>query len=259
VLLDGRVCVVVGAGPGLGRRAAIACASHGADVVLAARKQAVLEQVAAEVAALGRRVVVVPTDMTDASQCSALADQTMQAFGRVDALVNNAYLEDVFKTFRRVELEDWRYLTDVNLFGPLQVSQAFVPAMTEQGSGSIIFVNSMIVRKPLPLQGGYAVSKGGLLVAARVLAKELGRFGIRVNSVLPGWMWGPQVELYVRMTAERRGVSEADVIGEITSDIPLGSIPTDAQVAGAIVFLASELSAGMTGQALDVNGGEVCA
>jgi NAD(P)-dependent dehydrogenase (short-subunit alcohol dehydrogenase family) len=259
VLLEGRVCVVSGAGPGLGRQVALLAAAEGADLVLAARRRAVLEQVAAEVERLGRRAVVVPTDMTDPEQCTALAERTLEVFGRVDALVNNAYVEDVFKTFRRVELDEWRRLTEVNLFGPLQITKAFVPHMIEQGGGAIVFVNSMIVRKPLAQQGGYAVSKGGLLSAARVLAKELGRFRIRVNSVLPGWMWGPQVEMYVHAMAGQRGVTEDEVLSELTADIPLGTIPTDAEVAGAVVFLASDLAAAVTGQTLDANGGEVFA
>lgn len=259
MLLEGRVCVVSGAGPGLGRQVALAAAAHGADVVLAARRQSVLEEVAADIEALGRRALVVPTDITDAARCAALADATMEHFGRVDALVNNAYVEDVFRTFRRVELDEWRHLSEVNLFGPLQVTKAFVAPMIEQGRGSIVFVNSMIVRKPMALQGGYAVSKGGLLAAARVLAKELGRFGIRVNSVLPGWMWGPQVELYVKSTAQQRAITEDEVLAELTRDIPLGSVPTDAEVAGSVVFLVSDLAAAVTGQALDANGGEVFA
>lgn len=259
MLLEGRVCVVSGAGPGLGRQVALLAAAEGADVVLAARRQAVLEQVAEEVEKLGRTAVVVPTDITNAEQCAALAERTLESFGHIDALVNNAYTEDVFKTFRRVDLDDWRHISEVNVFGPLQVTKAFVPHMIEQGGGSIVFVNSMIVRKPMAQQGGYAVSKGGLLAAARVLAKELGRFHIRVNSVLPGWMWGPQVELYVRATAEQRGVAEEEVLTELTADIPLGRIPTDSDVAGAVVFLASDLAAAVTGLALDANGGEVFA
>ena len=163
------------------------------------------------------------------------------------------------RPFGSVELDEWRRLTEVNLFGPLQVTKAFVPHMTERGGGSVVFVNSMVVRKPALQQGGYAVAKGGLLVAARVLARELGRFGIRVNSVLPGWMWGPQVESYVRFSSEHRGVAEDEVVAEITKEIPLGKVPTDADVAGAVVFLASDLAAAVTGQALDANGGEVFA
>lgn len=260
MLLEDRVCVVVGIGPGLGRQVAVLAARHGADVVLAARREAVCKEVAAEVEALGRRALVVPTDMTDAAQCARLAESTIDTFGRVDALINNAYVEDVFKSFRKVDLDDWRRIVDVNLFGPLEVTKAFTPAMIEQGHGSIVFVNSMIVRKPSPFpEGGYAVSKGGLFTAARVLAKELARFGVRVNSVLPGWMWGPQVETYVRFSAESRKVSEEEVIADITKDIPTGRIPTDEEVAGSVIFLASDLASAVTGQALDANGGEVLA
>ena len=130
--------------------------------------------------------------------------------------------------------------------------------MQEHG-GAVVFVNSMVTRKPSMLQGGYAVAKGGLLVAARVLASELGRYKIRVNSVLPGWMWGPQVEMYVKMMADQRGVDAQVVIDEITAPMALDSIPTDEDVAGAVVFLASSLASGITGQTLDVNGGEVFA
>ena len=260
MLLQGQVCVVAGVGPGLGKQVALLAARHGADLVLAARREAVCKEVATEVEAFGRRALVVPTDITDMAQCRRLADATLESYGRVDALVNNAYVEDAFRSFRKVDLDDWRRTVDVNVFGPLQVTQAFTPAMIEQQRGSIVFVNSMIVRKqPSHPEGGYAVSKGALFTAARVLAKELARFRIRVNSVLPGWMWGPQVEAFVRWQSERRGISEEEVTAEITRDIPLGTIPTDAEVAGAVVFLASELAAAVTGQAVDANGGEVFA
>jgi NAD(P)-dependent dehydrogenase (short-subunit alcohol dehydrogenase family) len=257
VILEDRVCVISGVGPGLGRQVALAAARQGADVVLAARRREVLEAVATEVGALGRRALVVPTDVTDRAQCQNLASAAMAEFGRIDGLVNNAYSEDVFQPFRRVDLDEWKRLTEVNLFGNLAVTQACVGPMRDGDGGAVVFVNSMVIRKPTMLQGGYAVAKGGLLVAARVLAAELGRYKIRVNSVLPGWMWGPQVEMYVKMMAEQRGIEESAVIGEITAPMALGIIPTDEDVAGAVVFLASPLASGITGQALDVNGGEV--
>jgi len=257
VILEDQVCVVSGVGPGLGRQVALAAARQGADVVLAARRREILEGVAAEIEGIGRRALVVPTDVTDRARCEALAASAVAEFGRIDALVNNVYTEDVFQSFRRVDLDEWRKLTEVNLFGNLQVTKAVVGPMKDQGGGSVVFVNSMVIRKPTMLQGGYAVAKGGLLVAARVLASELGRYGIRVNSVLPGWMWGPQVAGYVKMTAEQRGLDEQAVIDEITAPMALGSIPTDEDVAGAVVFLASSMASGITGQALDVNGGEV--
>ena len=259
MLLDGRVCVVCGAGPGLGRQVALAAARHGAGVVLAARRRAVLDDIAAEVRAAGARALVVPTDVTDKNQCERLASATVDEFGTIDVLVNNVFAADVFKTFRRVDLDDWRQLVEVNLFGPLQVSQAVIPTMQERGQGSIVFINSMAIRKPRAQEGGYTVAKGALLTAARLMAVELGRHGIRVNSVLPGWMWGPQVEEYVRFLADHRKVSEQEIIDEITAPIALGAIPTDEQVAGSVVFLASDLSTAITGQAIDVNGGEVLA
>jgi len=264
VLLDDRVCVVIGVGPGLGRRIALSLAQHGADVVLAARREQVLRQVAEEVeSSTGRRTLVVPTDVTDAAQCEELVARSVDGLGAVDVLVNNVFAADVYQTFRRVELEEWRRLVDVNLFGPLQVTKAFIPHMQQHQAAhdeqrtSIVFVNSMAVRKPRAQEGGYTVAKGGLLVAARVLAKELGRYRIRVNSVLPGWMWGPQVQEHVEFLAQHRGVDSSEVVADIAKEIALGAIPTDDEVAGSVVFLASDLARAVTGHSLDANGGEV--
>jgi len=259
MLLEDRVCVVSGVGPGLGRQVALGLAGQGAHVVLSARTESVLRQVASEVEGLGRKALVVPADITDKSHCQHLATTTAEQFGRIDVLVNNVFLVDNFQTFRKVDLDDWRRLVEVNLFGSLQVTQAIVPHMQHGQGASIVFLNSMVVRKPRPQEGGYSIAKGGLLIAARQLAKELGRFKIRVNSVLPGWMWGPQVKQYVEYLAEHRGVPTSEIVAEITGDIALGEIPTDEQVAGAVVFLASDLASAVTGHALDANGGEVFA
>ena len=115
----------------------------------------------------------------------------------------------------------------------------------------------MIVRKILPLQGGYAVSKAALMTAAQVLAKELGPYGIRVNSIVPGWMWGPSVEGYFKMMEKQTGKTVKASYDEIASAMPLGEIPPDEDCANAALFFASEMSRVITGQALDVNGGEV--
>jgi NAD(P)-dependent dehydrogenase (short-subunit alcohol dehydrogenase family) len=253
VLLEGHVCVVCGAGPGLGRQIALRAAGQGAAVALAARREETLREIASEVEEAGGRALVVPTDVTDRAQCERLAQTVVNEFDRIDSLVNNVFAADVFKTFRRADLDDWRQLVEVNLFGPLQTSQAVAGYMQRQHHGSIVFINSMVVRKPRAQEGGYTVAKGGLLTAARLLAQELGRHGIRVNSVLPGWMWGPQVEQYVTFLAEHRGTSKQEVIDEITSAIPLGTIPTDHEVAGVVVFLISDLASAVTGQAVDVN------
>ena len=255
----GRVCVISGAGPGLGRQVALAAAGQGADVVLAARRQSVLEDVAREVEGLGRRALVVPTDITHADQCVTLAERSLETFGRVDALVNNAYVEDVFKTFRRGRA---RRLAPVDGGEPLR------PPTGDQGlrpphDGTRRRIDRLRQLHDHPQAhgpaGGIRRIQGRIAGSIASARQELGRFHIRVNSVLPGWMWGPQVELYVRMGVEQRGIPEDEVLAEITRDIPLGRVPTDEEVAGAVIFLASDLAAAVTGQSLDANGGEVFA
>jgi NAD(P)-dependent dehydrogenase (short-subunit alcohol dehydrogenase family) len=256
VLLDGKTAIVSGVGPGLGREIALAFAREGADVALGARTESHLAEVADEVERLGRRAVYAPTDITDAAQCRRLVDAALDAFGRIDTLVNNAARADVFEPFETVDLGKWRSIMEVNLFGSLQLTAEVVEPMKAAGRGSIVFVNSMIVRKVLALQGGYATSKGALMTAAQVLAMELGPHGIRVNSIVPGWMWGPNVERYGHLMERRDGRPAQEHLDDIASNIPLGAIPPDEDCANAAVFFASDLSEVVTGQALDVNGGE---
>jgi NAD(P)-dependent dehydrogenase (short-subunit alcohol dehydrogenase family) len=258
-LLAGKVCVVSGVGPGLGRQAARALAAHGADVVLAARREANLEEVLAEVTGLGARGLAVPTNIVDPDACAELMAAAAREFGGIDVVVNNAFRSDVFQSFEDVDLAIWRKIMEVNLFGSLQMTKAALPHLRTRGGGSVVNVASMVTRQPQPAQGGYAISKGALLTATRVLAYELGPSNIRVNAVVPGWMAGPSVDMYIEMTSSGRGVPAQDVIDELNARVPLGRIPSDADVAGAIVYLASDLSAAMTGQALDTNGGEIFA
>ncbi len=256
-LLRGKVCVVSGVGPGLGRRAAAALAAHGATLVLGARRQSSLDEVLAEVEGLGANAIAVPTDITDPEQCARIMERATEAFGGIDVLVNNAFRFDTFMTFEQVDLAHWRKIMDTNLFGSLQMTRAALPSMRERGGGSVVMVASMVTRQPQPVQGGYAISKGALLTATRVLAYELGPSGVRVNAVVPGWMAGPSVDMYIDMTSSARGVSKRVIADELDARVPLGHIPSDQEVAGTIVYLASDLSSAMTGQALDTNGGEI--
>ena len=258
-LLSGKVCVVSGVGPGLGRQAAKALAAHGADLVLAARRQSTLDDVLAEVSMLGARAVAVPTDITDPEACARLMAAGVEEFGGIDVLVNNAFRFDAFQSFEEVDLAIWRKIMDTNLFGSLQMTRAALPAMRARGGGSVVMVASMVARQPQPVQGGYAISKGALLTATRVLAYELGPSKVRVNAVVPGWMAGPSVDIYIEMTSTGRGVPAQVVVDELNARVPLGRIPSDGDVAGSIVYLASDLSCAMTGQALDTNGGEIFA
>ena len=253
MLLEDKVVVVSGIGPGLGQELAVAAAREGARVVLAARTQAYLEEVASGIDA---ETLCCPTDVADRAQCRALVEASVEKFGRVDALINSAYTPGRFALFEDSDLDDWRQTLEVNLFGSLNLTQEVVPLMKKQGGGSIVMVNSMVQKKPLDYQSGYATSKGALSAATKMLAKELGRYSIRVNSVYMGWMWGPPVEGFIQGSAKSRGVEPEEVIAEITRDIPLGVIPDDADCANAVMFFASDLSRVITGAGLDVNGGE---
>lgn len=255
MLLENRIAIVSGIGPGMGRDISLTFAREGADVVLAARRAENLEEVAAEVRALGRRALCVPTDIARAEDCARLAEATLREFGRVDVLVNNAFKGPSFKRFEDEDLAAWRQVFDVNVFGSLQLTQAVLPAMKEQGGGSIVFINSMSMRVIEPTHGGYASSKGALMTAAQVLAKELGRYRIRVNSVVPGYIWGPSLQGYFALLARQQGTTPEAVYESVASQTALHEIPDSAAISGAVLFFASDLSRAVTGQALDVNGG----
>ena len=256
MLVQDKVAIVSGVGPGLGKEIALALAREGARVVMGARTETYLKDLAAEIESAGGQVAYAPTDITDVEQCRRLVRAAVDRFGRVDALVNNAFAPDAFRLFEEVDLDKWRRIFEVNVFGSLQLTQEVIGQMKAQGGGSIVFINSMAIRKILPRQGGYAASKGALMTAAQVLAKELGPHHIRVNSVVPGWMWGASVEGWFQRRAQK-GPSVQEQYDAVAKEIPLGLIPPDADCANAVVFFVSDLAAVVTGQALDVNGGEV--
>ena len=255
-MLDDKVVIVSGIGPGLGQELAINAGKHGAKVVLAARTESFLAEVDKVVQQTGAETLVVPTDITRSDQCQRLVDESLARFGRIDALINSAYTGGKFDLFADANLDDWRATMEVNFFGSLDLTQKVVPTMKAQGGGAIVMINTMVQRKPMPGQAAYGASKGALTAATRMLAKELGPDQIRVNSISMGWMWGPPVEGYIEGAAKQAGVSVDEVIAGITKEIPLGRIPDDAECANAALFLASDLSCVITGASLDCNGGE---
>lgn len=254
MLLENRIAIVSGVGPGMGRDIALAFAREGASLVLAARTRASVDELAAEIRGLGRRAIGVETDIARAGDPERLVAAATAEFGRVDVLVNNAFKGPSFKHFEDDTIESWREVFDVNVFGALRLTQLVVPAMKERG-GSIVFINTMSTRIIEAGAGSYASSKGALLTAAQTLARELGRHRIRVNSIVPGYIWGKPVEGYFRMLAKQRGTTPEAVYAEVAAQTALNHIPTSEEIADTVLFLASDLSRVVTGQALDVNGG----
>jgi NAD(P)-dependent dehydrogenase (short-subunit alcohol dehydrogenase family) len=249
-LLDGKVGIVTGVGPGIGQATALAFAEHGAKVALGARSEDKLKALADQI---GEDALPVATNIADADSCNALAQATLDRFGRIDCLVQNAFMHPGFDTIEQSDPEAWRRSFKVNVIGTLQMCQAVLPHMKD--GASIVVTNSMAARKSGPDGGAYTAAKGALLAFVRTLATEVGPRGIRVNSVLPGYVEGPNLQVFYDREAEKQGRPADEIKRELHDEPVLRRIVSPEDVAGAIVFLASELAHGITGIAIDVNGG----
>jgi NAD(P)-dependent dehydrogenase (short-subunit alcohol dehydrogenase family) len=255
LLLQDKVIVVAGVGAGLGRAIALASAREGADVVLAARTAPRLDDVAKEVIALGRRALAVPTDLTDAEAAARLAEAAHEAFGRTDALVYNALAMPPIRDLVSVDLDAIGGSFDANVVAALRLTRLFTGALAES-KGSVVVINSMVVRFSQRRMGPYKLAKAALLAMAQSLATELGPQGIRVNSVAPGHIWGESLKWYFGYLAGKRGVDVQQIYDETAAGTDLGRLPEPDEIADAVVFLASPLARAITGQCLDVNCGE---
>jgi len=255
VLLEGKVAIISGIGPGMGRDISLLFAEHGADLVLGARTLESCEAVAEEVRALGRSAQPVRLDITDADSCRSAAAAAVDAFGGIDVLVNNAFHDGNHKSFERSSLDEWKATMDVNLWGTLQMTEAVVPAMVQRGGGHVVMINSMSTHRIQPRYGAYATSKGALETATKALATELGVHGIRVNSVFPGYIWGDKVEAYFEHLAEKEGISPDEYYRRVADDAALKYLPHSREIAGSVLFFACDLSKPVTGQGLGVNAG----
>lgn len=258
MLLSGKTVVVTGVGAGLGQRVAAAVVRDGGNAVLGARTQDRLAKVAAEVDPDGGSTAWLPTDIADGGQCEALAALALDRFGAIDAVVQVAAFDSHFGGLEDADFATWQSVLDVNLLGSLRMAKACLPALKERG-GSVVFIGTQsAVAAPSEVrQAAYAASKGALTSAMYSLARELGPYRIRVNTVLPGWMWGPPVQAFVAFTAQTEGVPEERVLERLARRMALPELATDGDVAEAAVFLASDRARAITGQSLLVNAGEL--
>ncbi|MGF6694128.1 NAD(P)-dependent dehydrogenase (short-subunit alcohol dehydrogenase family) [Metapseudomonas resinovorans] len=260
MLLNDKVVMISGIGPGMGIKLALEAARAGARAVaICARNEARLRQAEASIQALGTdcQVLWKSTDVSDAAACRAFAEATVERFGRIDALINSAYAHGGFDTLESCSDANLQEALDVNLFGSLNLTRAVLPRMKAQGSGAIVMVSTLGVHQPYAGGGAYAISKGSLAAAVRYLANELAGYGLRVNGLACGWMWGEPVQAHVRDAAAARGVSEEQVRAEFSAGIPGGRMPGDEECARAALFLASDFASAINGAQLDANGGEL--
>lgn len=249
--------LVVGVGPGLGASCARLALRDGANVAVMARNAERLAAAAAELDPTGERVIACAGDVTSQHDCTVAADAAADRFGALHAVVNVAALDTRHGPFDQLSDDDWTANLTVNVLGTVHVVRAVAPHMASAGGGSVVLIGSQASMRPVSVfpQSAYGAAKSALLALARDLAAELGPTGIRVNTVVPSWMWGPNVEFYCQWQATERGISAEEVKAEIAQEMALREMPTDSDVAEAAVFLASERARMITGQSLLVNAG----
>ncbi|MFF3245388.1 SDR family oxidoreductase [Streptomyces sp. NPDC002870] len=258
MLLNGKTVIVSGVGAGLGHQIAATVVRDGGNAVLGARTEGNLAKSAGEIDPDGSRSAYRATDITDEAQCEALAALALERFGRIDAVVHVAAWDSYFGGLADADFVTWQGVIDVNLLGTLRMTRACLPALKVRGGSVVIIGTQSAVAAPSQVwQAAYAASKGALTSAMYSLARELGPDRIRVNTVLPGWMWGPPVQAYVQFTAHSEGVPENEVLGRLTERMALPELATDGDVAEAAAFLASDRARAITGQSLLVNAGEL--
>jgi NAD(P)-dependent dehydrogenase (short-subunit alcohol dehydrogenase family) len=255
MLLEGKVAIVSGIGPGMGRDISLALAREGADVVLGARKEEHLVPVCEEIEALGRRATWKTCDIRDRAQCDALVETATSTYGKLDVLVNNAFRTEFEQPFEGLDLDVWEKTMETNFFGTMNLTQAALEALKVSGDGRVIMINSTSSQHVEPGMGGYAASKGALATVTKTLARELGKYGIRVNGIHPGHIWGPSVEWYFQYLGEQQGKTPQEVYDEVAGQTALGYLADSEQIAGTVVYLASHLSRPVTGQSINVSCG----
>lgn len=259
MILKGKTVIVSGVGVGLGKEVVKACLRDGAKVMMSARNEERLAATAKELSEGGAKIAYFAADITLVNDCDALIEATKKAFGSIEGLIQVAAQEDAWGGLFDADFEKWRESYNTNVIGSLSIMRAAAREMKEKKSGSIVLIGSQSMFTPTLNQPGYAATKGALLTTARYLAKELGPDGIRINHVIPSWMWGPNVEMWVNHTAKEKGITPEEALNDIVGDFPLRRMAKDSEVADATTFFISDRASAITGQYLLVNSGEMFA
>ena len=244
--LQNKVAVITGGAQGIGRAIALGMGREGAKVVVADLQREKAQSVAGEVRTVGTDAIAVEVNVASEPSVKRLADQTFECFGRIDILVNDAGVYLKAPVVSKSE-EDWDRTLNINLGGNFLCARAFVPAMRRQKSGRIISIASSIAHSGAKEFADYAASKAGIIGFAKALARELGPDGITVNAICPG---------SANTDMPRRHRTEEETMARLRAT-PLGHVLEPEDIAGPILFLASDAAAYITGQAYNINCGTV--
>lgn len=254
--LQDRVAFVTGGGRGIGRAIALALAREGADVVVTARTRSEIDEVAAEVKALGRTGFALPVDLSQREAIQPCVQEIFSRFPTVDILVNNAAIGGMQDPKLLAEYDDdfWDLSLLVNLTVPYLLTKAFLPSMIAQGWGRIINISSGSGKRGAVRRGAYSATKHGLLGLTQTAALEVATTGVTVNAICPG----PIRTVMLTRLLQHKAESEGKTLAEVEkSTNPMQRVLEPEEIADLAVYLASDAAHGITGQSLNVNGGTV--
>jgi NAD(P)-dependent dehydrogenase (short-subunit alcohol dehydrogenase family) len=243
--LTDKIAIITGASRGIGKAVALGFAGAGADVAICSRNIDDLKAVAGEVEKLGRTAFAMACDVTKREEIEGFVAETVARFNRIDILVNNV-ARNIMSPILNLREDGWDKIIDTNLKSCFLFSQAVGQVMMGQGSGTIINVSSTAGQSAAPLLGAYSVSKAGVDMLTKVLAKELAGVGIRVNAISPGM---------VETKFSEPIWSSPEMHAEVVRDIPLGRLAQADEIVGLAIFLASDASNYITGSIVNIDGG----
>lgn len=246
--LEGKVAAVTGASRGIGRAIALGFAEAGANVAVAARSEAELETLAKEIDTLGRRAIVVPTDVKERGQLENLVTRTVEELGGLDVFVNNAGGSNFMSPLLGLRPEGWDKLRSLNLDSVFHGTQLAAQAMADRGGGSIIQMSSVAGLRGSEGLSPYSAAKAGVIGFTSAVARELAGSKIRVNCIAPGWVATPLNEW---MTSDESTLREAE------KTVPMGRIGEAEEIVGAAIYLASDASSFVTGATIVIDGGQI--
>ncbi len=249
----GQNAVVTGAAAGLGQTLAVELAAAGARILIVDRQEA--DETSERIRSDGGTADFIHCDIADEEQVVTMAAEAASLFdGRIDILVNNAGFNGKAQLVADMKTEDWNYTLGINLTGTMQVSREIIRSMVKRQAGRIVNIASNVARRGLPFRADYVCSKWAVLGLTQTLALELVDHGIRVNAVCPGPIEGDRIEQLVAMHAEAEGLSFEEM-HKAWEGCPMKRFIHPREVAQTVMFLLSDESSAMTGQALNVTGG----
>lgn len=253
--LEGKVALITGGATGIGKGIAVLFAQNGADIAICGRRTEELHKAKTEIEETGRKCLVVQGDIGEENDVISIVNKTVEVFGRLDILVNNASVVGQVGPVKDIDINEWEKALRINLTGTVLCCREAVKQMIKQGSGNIINVSSNVGRRGYANRAPYVCSKWAMNGLGQTLALEVAEYGIRVNTICPGPVMTERLKGAITKVAAARGVSFDVIVNEWTEQSPMKRFATIEECSRVALFLACDDSSGMTGQALNVTAG----